>query len=810
MASRTERVQSSLTILVVDDSVDDLIMLSALLRTQGYRVLPARDGSEALALLRRERVDLAIVDVVMPDLDGFEFCQQLRSREHTSWLPVILVTAVRSELEDRIRGLDVGADDFLLKPVQRDILQARIRSLLRIKAAGEDLQRDHNRLRVLNYAVARLIGVNSLQELPALTISAALAVAECQQVAFFELDKNGNSLSLLETHGLSEAYQRSFQQLPVGQDSRTAAILEGTRMIGDMQAASGDALYQEWADREGFQALLEVPLRGGERVWGLLALYYEQARAFGEGEVDILVTLAGQVALVIERLHRFALEQRRRQVAESLRRVAQIINATLDPGEVLELILRQLAAVVSYRNAYVLLRQGQELLVAACEGEFESGAVGGRQISLADYSLLQEVLVTGESIVVSRARVDKHVRALPGEAPPASWMSVPLVVRGKAIGLLTISSAHEGTYDREIADIVLLFARQAALAVENARLFQQVQEERRKLEAILEQTTDAVLAVDDEQQILLANPSVQRFLGLPAGPLQGLSLDQVLQHESLQALLNQAGQGLGVTAEVAGLDGKRLYASVSPIAGVGQVVIMQDITPLKELEKMRLQAERAERDRLRQTLSRYLGPDIVDQVLLERHNLLDRRERVDVVITFADIRGFTAAVANLLPETAVEMLNEFFTAMTRIVYKSGGAVIDLIGDELMASFGAPLPCASASERAVETAVSLLMEFNRLHGRWQDLWGVDLGLGVGLDRGQAVMGNVGTAERLSFTLVGNVVNRAHRLVEQAGTGEILLSSRVLEDIHPARCPWGELEEVDEILPGGPERAYCLRL
>ncbi len=120
------------TILVVDDEVMVIKRLEALLIPRGYQVVSAANGAEALDTVEQERPDLVLLDVMMPKIDGFEVCRQLKDRPATRLIPVVLMTAL-GDVEDRIRGLDAGADDFLTKPVHRDELLARIRTSLRFK-----------------------------------------------------------------------------------------------------------------------------------------------------------------------------------------------------------------------------------------------------------------------------------------------------------------------------------------------------------------------------------------------------------------------------------------------------------------------------------------------------------------------------------------------------------------------------------------------------------------------------------------------------------------------------------------------------
>jgi len=119
-------------ILVVDDEVKQVKLLEALLAPRGYRVLKAANGKEALQQVKQEQPDLVILDVMMPIMDGFEACRRIKDNDETCLIPVVIMTAL-GQVEDRIKGIEAGADDFLTKPVNRNELLARIRTSLRLK-----------------------------------------------------------------------------------------------------------------------------------------------------------------------------------------------------------------------------------------------------------------------------------------------------------------------------------------------------------------------------------------------------------------------------------------------------------------------------------------------------------------------------------------------------------------------------------------------------------------------------------------------------------------------------------------------------
>ncbi len=127
-------------ILVVDDLPDNIALIRAHLTMNGYRVIEAQNGQEALQQVAAHHPDLILLDVMMPVLDGYEVCQRLKSDAATILTPIVIVSAL-SDQEDRIRGIEAGADDFLTKPFDRTELLARVRSLLRVKRYTDEL--DH-------------------------------------------------------------------------------------------------------------------------------------------------------------------------------------------------------------------------------------------------------------------------------------------------------------------------------------------------------------------------------------------------------------------------------------------------------------------------------------------------------------------------------------------------------------------------------------------------------------------------------------------------------------------------------------------
>ena len=180
-------------ILAVDDDPDSLAVLRVRLSAQGYEVLSAADGEEALAAFREHAPDLLVLDVTMPRLDGLEVCRRLRSDASVSYTPIIIVTA-RADSADVVAGLEAGADEYLTKPLDHDALVARVRSMLRIKALHDTVQGQAAELADWNRSLEERVR-HQMQELERL---GRLKRFLSPQVA--ELIVAGGEESLLESH----------------------------------------------------------------------------------------------------------------------------------------------------------------------------------------------------------------------------------------------------------------------------------------------------------------------------------------------------------------------------------------------------------------------------------------------------------------------------------------------------------------------------------------------------------------------------------------------------------------------------------
>ncbi|MGE5927869.1 MAG: adenylate/guanylate cyclase domain-containing protein, partial [Gemmatimonadota bacterium] len=187
-------------------------------------------------------------------------------------------------------------------------------------------------------------------------------------------------------------------------------------------------------------------------------------------------------------------------------------------------------------------------------------------------------------------------------------------------------------------------------------------------------------------------------------------------------------------------------------------------------------AEQLQREAMvRSNFERYFAPNIAAEIGRNEEAVKPGGERRELTVLFSDIRGFTTLSEAMPPEDIAGLLTDYFSEMVEIVFEHGGTLDKFIGDAIMALWGAPIAHADDPDRALRAAIAMQRAVAQLNAKWGAAGRPQIGVGIGINYGEAFAGNIGSHRRLEYTVIGDAVNTAARLCKDAEAGEILVGA-----------------------------------
>ncbi len=297
-------------ILLIDDNEENLALLRNLLERDGYRVVTANDGVNGLQQIRQLRPDLILADLRMPGFDGFELTRRIRTDKSFGFIPIILITSARDN-NDKIRALDSGADDFLVKPIQRLELSARVRSLLKLKQSSDELLKSREEyaqlyqdaeqkaveLATLNETALGISGQISLHELLQLIVYKSCALVQAQSAVVYLCDPDSQTLSVHAEYNTHRSFLGETLRYEEGVAGWVAHYAMPMRQNNYYE---WDGKAQAFAHDREITAVLGVPLISSGQVVGVLEVMNDMyIRIFNDEDVRLLNLLAPQASVAI-------------------------------------------------------------------------------------------------------------------------------------------------------------------------------------------------------------------------------------------------------------------------------------------------------------------------------------------------------------------------------------------------------------------------------------------------------------------------------------------------------------------------------
>ena len=493
----------------------------------------------------------------------------------------------------------------------------------------------------------------------------------------------------------------------------------------------------------------------------------------------------------------------------ALVRNAELINSTLELDFVLNDVVDTVVALTGAERGYILLKDATSGALAV------RVARSARQDTLApqDYTVSQSVVSqtaeSGKIVVTKNAVGDQRFEEAESvfNLRLVSILCVPLVRKGMVTGVIyTDSRVRPELFDVNAQALVQSFANQAALAIENARLFEAVRLSlaeittmRDLMANVFESIASGVITIDALGHVTTLNAAAAEILGITPGDHIGQMIGQLipinadlLDRIAQQVNARQKEQSIDLDTSLPSRGPVNLSLRFSPLrgepgaSGAGVAIVLNDLT-----EARRHQAQRS-------VWIRYLPPALVDNIEVYERAQLGVVERPISVLS-CDIRGFTSFSENLDPEKLMEIINIYLTISSDAIHASGGIIDKYMGDAVVGLFNTQInPQTDHAVLAVQAGLLMAREVQTQHS-WMPT-AHRLFFGIGVHSGSAVIGNLGSDTRKEFTAVGDTVQMAKLLQENAGKGEVLISQQTYDlvaayfDVEP-RTPKKKKDRAD---------------
>ncbi len=462
-----------------------------------------------------------------------------------------------------------------------------------------DAQRRVAQLNALLEINQGLSSDQSVQELLELITLSAHGLLDASNTVLYLVDEAGQTLLPTVALGADSVAMRETP-LQVGEglsglvvQTKRSYILNEAHLSSISKHVAGTPLEPE--------AILAVPLLQRDQAVGVLAVSrYGDGIQFGLDDQEVAELLASQAVVALSNARLYAEARRRADDMASLNRIARTVGSTLDLDEVLRQVIAELNRSFHVEAGSILLvdRERDDLYFATT---LEGGLERFLDVRIPmGVGIVGDVARTGRPALVNDPANDpRHYKKISSDVGfvNRNILCVPLISRDRVIGVIELLNKEGGEFGTDDLERLQGIAATVAVAIENARLYAQTEEERGRLTAILTSTADAVIATDAQQRILLINPAAAEAFSMEPQESVGRPFPEAMTHAGLRGLFARAAKidhGFGEELTVEATQGRlrTFSANISPVRGAGgltqgHVAAMQDITTLKELDKMK-------------------------------------------------------------------------------------------------------------------------------------------------------------------------------------------------------------------------------
>jgi adenylate cyclase len=528
--------------------------------------------------------------------------------------------------------------------------------------------------------------------------------------------------------------------------------------------AYSDPRFNQDVDRKtGYRTrnILCVPLKNkNDEIIGVSQVLNKSTGNFTEDDCTLLEAITTQAAAALEnaRLHE-RIERARREEAR-LMEVTNALSSELHLDALLSKIMSITSEMLEADRSTLFMHDPKtdELWSVVTQGgdvneiRFPAGAgIAG--------SVFRSRSTVNIPDAYSDDRFNPEVDRRTGYKT-RNILCMPIVNKsGRAIGVTQVLNKRDGPFTEQDERRLAGLTSQAAIALENAKLFEEVLNERNYSESILRSLNTGVMTLDADSRIIKANSSALRILRRDQYQLLDVSARQLFENgngwilDSI-AKVESSGQ-LDFTADT--------DLSVAPDhhASVNLTVVPLMNTKEERLGCMLIFDDISSEKRVRSTMARYMTKEVAERLLEDENSMLGGQAQ-EVSILFSDIRRFTTISESLGARDTVPMLNDYFSVMVEVVFHHRGILDKYIGDAIMALFGTPFQTPNDADNAVASAIDMMVNLQQFNRERIQKGFEPIEIGIGVNTGEVIAGNIGSSKRMDYTVIGDGVNLAARL------------------------------------------------
>ncbi|WP_228055810.1 adenylate/guanylate cyclase domain-containing protein [Lusitaniella coriacea] len=801
-------------ILVVDDIPANLHLLVTMLRQQGYEVRAAVNGHLAISGAKTILPDLILLDIMMPEMDGYEVCQQLKANEKTQEIPVIFLSAL-DDTVDKVKAFEVGGVDYISKPFQKEEVFARIENQLHLRSLQKRVTEKNQQLQKFNANLKQLHRLNttSYQNLEELCNDYLQTGCQMLEVPTGIVSRIENQCYTLQ------AFQSEIPELPTPQkfdleDTHCALVLQSKKTIA--YAGADNELKPQ-------TIYIGTPIWVNESIYGILSFFRTDPcasppgercrdRAFASQEIDIIELMAQSLGKWIA-THQAEIErQRAEEETQLLLTVTQAISQAPDFISALEDALAHVceASGWSYGEAWIPSADRSMLECSPAWYWNCSDLDDARAAALKEFrdrslqltftpneGLLGRVWMNGEPAYLANITTESYSEFNRNDLAQASGMksalAIPIVappvasarkrVPGKVLAILMFlllesSQTRPHPQEERLAELASAVATQLGTIMQQ----KQVEAEQR---AIFSAMTDLVIVKDRSGRCLKVAPTkTPQNWAISALEITGKTLHELFPADIADRLVASIEQTLE-TRETTNLEYNVrmsdremwLEATISPLSENTVIWVGRDISDRKRSElALRIANQKSE-----SLLLNILPRKIAEQLKQTRGAIAEQFD--DVTILFADIVDFTPLSAQMSPIELVNLLNQIFSTFDKLAEHYGLEKIKTIGDAYMVVGGLPDPMPNHASAIADMALAMRLAIIKFQPeRIKELRnGQPLQIRIGINTGSVVAGVIGM-RKFIYDLWGDTVNVASRMESQGEAGRIQITQETYERLN----------------------------